>query len=64
VLCVPSCISLLNPRLLGKYQIIHSGGLTILLKLTSAPGNPPYKPHAARGLANLVRLGVMCVVRG
>jgi len=36
-----------------KYQIIHSGGLTILLKLTSAPGNPPYKPHAARGLANL-----------
>ena len=36
-----------------KYQIIHDGGLTILIKLTAAHGAPSYKAHAARGLANL-----------
>jgi hypothetical protein len=36
-----------------KLQIIHDGGLTILIKLMAAPGAPGYKEHAARGLANL-----------
>jgi hypothetical protein len=36
-----------------KLQIIHDGGLTILIKLMAAPGTPGYKEHAARGLANL-----------
>jgi len=33
--------------------IVYEGGLTILVKLLAAPGAPPFKEHAARGLANL-----------